>query len=37
MKDETLQKLTDLLYEGVEGEISGKEEFLKHLRAEARL
>jgi len=37
MKDKTLQKLIDLLYERVEREISGKEKFLKHLRAEARL
>ena len=37
MNDETLQKLLDLLYEGVEREISGKEKFLKHLRDEARL
>ena len=37
MKDETLQKLIGLLYEGVEREISRKENFLKHLRAEARL
>ena len=35
MKDETLQILIDLLYEGVEREISGKEKFLKHLKAEA--
>jgi len=34
MKDETLQKLIGLLYEGVEREISRKENFLKHLRAE---
>jgi len=37
MKDETLQKLIDLLCEGVEREIPGKEKFLKNLRAEARL
>jgi len=37
MKDETLQKLIDLLYEGVERELLGKEKTLKQLRAEARL
>jgi len=37
MKDETLQKLIKLLYDGFLRELFGKEKTLKQLRAEARL
>ena len=37
MKDETLQKLVNLLGEGFLRELLGKEKTLRQLRAEARL
>ena len=37
MKDETLQKLIKLLYDGFFRELLGKEKTLKQLRAKARL